>query len=129
MQWSNKSMSNFKKLLHERATQAAQLPSFPQKGQNYNIDAQNPSFDAIEDTYMEERFGRKVWRKQTLYLINTKEGVLRISPNQMQQLGELLESAAITEKTELVEVVTSEGAEALKFEFVGLHEATQQKSK
>ena len=122
-------MVDFKKLLHEQANKASQLPSFPQKGQNYNIDAQNPNFNAIEDSYGEERFGRKITRKQTLYLVNTKEGVLRISPNQLQQLGELLETCDITEKTQYVEVVTSEGAEALKFELVGLHEATEKKAK
>lgn len=115
-------MVDFKQLLSKAATSASQLPSFPQKGMEYHIDAQNPNFSTIEDVYEEERFGRKVWRKQTLYLVNTKEGLLRISPNQIQQLFAVLEKASVNPKTVWVTVLTSGGTDALKFELVSTDE-------
>ena len=58
-------------------------------------------------------------RKQTVYYVNIieegKPAVLRISPNQMQQLNEVLAPVQINEETETVEVCTEEGVNGLFF--------------
>jgi hypothetical protein len=48
-------MSSFKKALTQSAKNASELPSFPQKGQEYHIDAIHTRFDPIEDTYQDDR--------------------------------------------------------------------------
>lgn len=121
-------MVDFKQAMHKAAQDASELPSFPQKGQEYNIDVKKTRFEPLEDTYQEESFGRTRTRKQTLYRVITKEGVLRISPNQLQQLCEQLDKADINDKTEFVTVLTSEGDKPLKFELQSTDETKAKKT-
>lgn len=109
-------MVDFKKLLEASSKQAASLPSFPQKNAIYNIDLKNPDFSPHEDVVEQENaFGKMVKRKQTVYYVNTKEGILRISPNQIQQLNLVLSDVTIDAKTEYIAVRTEDSAHGLMF--------------
>jgi hypothetical protein len=108
---------SFKEILAKRAKEASMLPSFPQKSMQYNIDIQKTTFAPIDDwTKQENAFGKMVERKQTLYTVITKEGVLRISPNQVQQLQDVLSAVEFELNQQYVLVETStEAALPLKF--------------
>jgi hypothetical protein len=111
---------NFKEAMQKSANEAKNLPSFPQKGVVYNISTRNNDFKAVEDwTEQENNFGKMVRRKQTVYIVNTKEGILRISPNQMQQLSEVLGDVAITDDMHFVQVKTEDSTHGLLFLLVG----------
>lgn len=110
-------MVDFKKLLAEKSIEASKLPSFPQKNVTYHIYAQNPDLSAHDDyVEQENNFGKMVKRKQTVYYVNTKEGILRISPNQIQQLNEVLAELQIDDETEYITVDTKDSAHGLVFE-------------
>lgn len=109
-------MINFKKLLAQTASEASKLPSFPQKGKTYNINAKTPDMSAHEEwTEQENNFGKMVRRKQTVYHVNTKEGLIRISPNQIQQLSDILQNAKVNEETEFITVRTADSDHGLIF--------------
>lgn len=109
-------MVDFKKLLEQASNEASKLPSFPQKGVVYHISIANPDFSAHDDTVEQENnFGKMVRRKQTVYHINTKEGILRVSPNQIQQLSKLLATFIPDKSAEYVAVETSDSEHGLVF--------------
>jgi hypothetical protein len=109
-------MVDFKKLLADKAKEASMLPSFPQKNATYNISVSNPDMQPREDwTEQENSFGKMVKRKQTVFHINTKEGIIRISPNQMMQLNDLLADIEVPTNAQYVTVNTADSEHGLVF--------------
>jgi hypothetical protein len=109
-------MVDFKKLLEKSSMEASKLPSFPQKGVVYHINAQNPDFTTHEDKIEQENaFGKMIKRTQTVYHINTQEGILRVSPNQIQQLNTLLAPFCIDPAQTWLPIETKDSEHGLIF--------------
>ena len=108
-------MNAFSEKTKAAAAHAANLASFPMKGTTYHINAENPDLSIHEIPMRQERFGKMVETTQTVYHLNTKEGKLRLSPNQMQQFNSLFDGMEIDPKQTWLPVVTNERTEATEF--------------